>query len=335
MYQAGYYDNNNDRWVDVNKWVTTDLGLPSAETGQVLRASVWDNWGIEYRGMYFSDDNSHLIAPVEKTNEASQSYAVGKYFILGGEVLCKVIAAIDQGDTLVEDTNYEEVDNVFDELSGGGGTTVVANPSGTASTNLIKLQVGSSIYAIPSGSGTDVGTRVTIIAPSDGAGYYKIYEDNIGQDTIVATINGICGGTLTAKKNFSIYYDFTSGKICGTVSDYNVSNVDIVVTEDSNDITRIYVQFTQVWELFDAIIYTNSGTVTTNPTRELSVTGTVKSKLSDLTSTSTDVIANPSGTASTDLTKLQVGQTIYGIPSGGGSSFPDYYDTTDILEATN
>lgn len=149
MYQTGYYDNN-DRWVDINKWIPTNTGFSSAENGQVLRAFVRSSYGTEYRYLYFSDDNSHLIAPVEKTNEASQSYAVGKYFILGGEVLCKVIAAIEQGDTLVEDTNYEEVDNVCDELSGGGGTTVVANPSGTASTDLTKLQVGQTIYGIPS-----------------------------------------------------------------------------------------------------------------------------------------------------------------------------------------
>ena len=33
------------------------------------------------------------------------------------------------------------------------------------------------------------------------------------------------------------------------------------------------------------------------------------------------VVANPSGTASTNLTKLQVGSTIYGISSGGGSLY--------------
>ena len=36
--------------------------------------------------------------------------------------------------------------------------------------------------------------------------------------------------------------------------------------------------------------------------------------------TPTDVVANPQGTGTTDLTKLQVGNTIYDIPSGGGSS---------------
>lgn len=36
---------------------------------------------------------------------------------------------------------------------GGGGTTVVANPSGEATSTLEKLQVGSTIYGLPSGGG--------------------------------------------------------------------------------------------------------------------------------------------------------------------------------------
>ena len=41
---------------------------------------------------------------------------------------------------------------------GGGGTTVIANPSGTATDNLTKVQIGSTIYDIPGGgySYTDV-----------------------------------------------------------------------------------------------------------------------------------------------------------------------------------
>ena len=47
-----------------------------------------------------------------------------------------------------------------------GGTTVVANPSGTATADLVKLQVGNNIYGIPSGGGgsaswTDVTGTLT------------------------------------------------------------------------------------------------------------------------------------------------------------------------------
>ena len=39
---------------------------------------------------------------------------------------------------------------------GGGGTTVIANPAGAATDTLNKLQVGSTIYSIPSGGGGGV-----------------------------------------------------------------------------------------------------------------------------------------------------------------------------------
>lgn len=46
-------------------------------------------------------------------------------------------------------------------------TNVVANPSGTGSTDLTKLQVGSDIYNIPQGSGTDVEANPTGTATDD------------------------------------------------------------------------------------------------------------------------------------------------------------------------
>ena len=55
---------------------------------------------------------------------------------------------------------------------GGGGTTVVANPSGEATDELEKLQVGETIYDIPTGGGgssTLAGlTDVELTSPTDG-----------------------------------------------------------------------------------------------------------------------------------------------------------------------
>lgn len=53
------------------------------------------------------------------------------------------------GDGLVYDSQTGKWVN---QAGGGGGTTVVANPTGQASADLQKLQVGSTIYAIPSTS---------------------------------------------------------------------------------------------------------------------------------------------------------------------------------------
>ena len=46
---------------------------------------------------------------------------------------------------------YNSTTNKWENYTPSGGTTVVANPSGQAITDLIKLQVGNDIYSIPSG----------------------------------------------------------------------------------------------------------------------------------------------------------------------------------------
>ena len=82
-----------------------------------------------------------------------------------------------------------------------GGTTVVANPSGTASADLNKLQVGSSIYNIagavanPSGTATaelskvQIGSTIYAIPTANLGDVDKIYmEDLSGQIVLMFII---------------------------------------------------------------------------------------------------------------------------------------------------
>lgn len=69
---------------------------------------------------------------------------------------------------------YLKEDGTWDTPSGGGGTTVVANPSGTATAELEKLQVGNDIYSIPSGGGgggVDLSLRNNWDIFTDFSGY--------------------------------------------------------------------------------------------------------------------------------------------------------------------
>ena len=50
-----------------------------------------------------------------------------------------------------EEKNDGTIRFITDGAPGGGGTTVIANPEGTASEDLTKLQVGNDIYEIPQG----------------------------------------------------------------------------------------------------------------------------------------------------------------------------------------
>lgn len=68
-------------------------------------------------------------------------------------------------------------------------TTVVANPAGTPSTNLTKLQVGNDIFNIPSGGGTGGGVAYgydnPIDAASDGAVYILLDSTDKKQGTFL------------------------------------------------------------------------------------------------------------------------------------------------------
>lgn len=48
---------------------------------------------------------------------------------------------------------YRNVQEALDNAGGGGGTTVVANPEGSATADLSKLQVGETIYGVPATAG--------------------------------------------------------------------------------------------------------------------------------------------------------------------------------------
>lgn len=61
-----------------------------------------------------------------------------------------------------------EVKEVIEQGGGGGGTTVVANPDGEATDDLIKIKVGSTIYAIPAGGGGSLTEAITVAVDVGG-----------------------------------------------------------------------------------------------------------------------------------------------------------------------
>lgn len=109
---------------------------------------------------------------------------------------------------------------------GSGGTTVVANPEGTATETLNKLQVGNSIYSIPSGGGGASGPVVWVPTGSDEAPATpnRFYQVN----TIQAASHA--GITITAPYTFNNEYG------SGDDITFNVTiNLDSAIT-DGEDI---------------------------------------------------------------------------------------------------
>lgn len=87
-------------------------------------------------------------------------------------------------DVTVE-ANWQEVGS-----GGGGGTTVVANPEGTATDELEKLQVGNDIYSIPQGgSGADTEIIADDFDPTESyaVGEYVVYEGTLYKCTTAHT----------------------------------------------------------------------------------------------------------------------------------------------------
>lgn len=90
-----------------------------------------------------SGGNSNIADDYDNT----QTYVVGDYCIYEGD-LYRCITAVTVAESF-DSTKWTAV-LVTDEL-GQGGTTVVANPSGAATDDLEKIQIGNTIYEIVGG----------------------------------------------------------------------------------------------------------------------------------------------------------------------------------------
>lgn len=81
------------------------------------------------------------------------TYAVGDFVMYAGTLYkCTTAISIPEDFTPAHWTQTTIMENAGG--GGGGGTTVIANPAGAATDTLNKLQVGATIYSIPSGGGS-------------------------------------------------------------------------------------------------------------------------------------------------------------------------------------
>lgn len=83
----------------------------------------------------------------------ASTYGQGEYAIYSG-TLYKCTTVIGSPEDF-DPTKWQAV-LIMNEVAaggGGGGTTVIANPAGSATDTLNKLQVGSTIYNVPTGGG--------------------------------------------------------------------------------------------------------------------------------------------------------------------------------------
>lgn len=174
----------------------------------------------------------------------------------------------------------------------GGGTNVVANPSGTATATLQKLTVGTSIYDIPSGGASDLDdlSDVNITTPSSGQvikynSTSQKWENSAesGGTTVVPNPSGTATETLNTVQIGTSIYDIPSGGGGATDLD-DLTDVDI--SSPTNGQILQYNSTSQKW-------------------------------VNAVGGGGTTVIPNPGGTPEEDLETIQIGTSVFSIPSGG------------------
>lgn len=122
--------------------------LPSETSPITAEAfNAYDD-AIENIEEYLASDESQ--ANLADAYNETATYEAGDYVIYGGD-LYKCLEDIDEPEEW-DSTKWESC-LITDEMATSGGTTVIANPEGTATDTLNKLQVENTIYSVEGGGG--------------------------------------------------------------------------------------------------------------------------------------------------------------------------------------
>lgn len=163
------------------------------------------------------------------------TYAVGDFVIYSGVLYkCTSAISIPEDWTPAHWTQTTIMENAGG--GGGGGTTVIANPAGAATDTLNKLQVGSTIYDVPSGGGSSghtwsetehiVGTWI------DGKTVYEITIKKTGLGRVTTSTIMILRSEMPANISELLSIDTTYIDSSGAVWTQNtyINNQSMMIT---------------------------------------------------------------------------------------------------------
>lgn len=209
-------------------------------------------------------------------------------------IVTNLTAAIaDKQDILTAGQNITIIGNVISAT--GGGTTVIANPTGTPTEELSTIQIGEDIYEIVGGGGV------------------------VAEETVLYTNTGTSLGSFTLSDDYT-NYDYL--KI-------------IVERNNSGEIIEIPVNHYKTDEIANSNAlqvygygseYASFSVPTTTPKTTFTYLGgsgiLYIKKVIGLKYSSggggTDVEANPSEEPTEELNSIKIGDTVYEIVGGGG-----------------
>ena len=190
--------------------------------------------------------------------DSTSLYDVGDYVIYD-DVLYKCITAIVVPE--VWNSSKWESCLVTDEMATSGGTTVIANPSGTATETLTKLQVEETIYGISGGGGSAniwEGTQEELeeeyeSIPNDTVIIVTDDEESIDASADIYSTNERLVGLWTNNKPLYQKTFVTEATSITGNSDINVNS----------DISALGVDEVVTYNEHIIYTYTSSGTVLT------------------------------------------------------------------------
>ena len=199
---------------------------------------------------------------------------------------------------------YNSTSQKWENANESGGTTVVANPSGTPTDELNTIQIGEDIYEIVGGGGG--GSKVV--------------------DLIYENANRTIENSIVLDSPYTDY-DFLVLEI-SDIAQYSYKLQTMIVLkeqlDDAKD-TGNYISFYQAANAYLQYTVTNTTTLTKDNAAYECITKVYGVKMGG---GGTTVEANPSETPTDQLTSIKIDNTVYEIVGGGGSGF----DTTVLWD---
>ena len=258
------------------------------------------------------------------------------------------ITTPSNGQVLAYDSTSQEWVNTTPSAGSSVSVTQIQS-SGTKIATVTVDNVDTDLYAPTGGGGGGSTSSYGYTTPLSGSGsdgdIYNKIEDINGTDETVTTPVSISheAHTFQFPKNITDYNTITiSGTYNGVEFPTQTTEIQYIGEGQRNQtyvINSTYANF--VW------YRTNDSIVVWATTAEITScygTYTNSHKIVDIYQKTSDswskyedkgsiVVANPSGTAATDLEKISIDGTIYDIPSGGGGG--SGFDEDVLYEASN
>ena len=289
--------------------------------------------GSDKRLKYLFDASRNLASDYS----SSSTYAVGDYAMYQG-VLKKCVTAVSTPEAF-DSTKWENA-LVTDNMGGGGGTTVIANPQGEPTDDLETIQIGSTIYDIVGGGAKTEEEKVlvgsTVTATGSGSASTSVDKSNVIKVKLELWLwcpDVTQDGTVyivVNNQNYLVtdytYYTYTDQYHAVRTYLLELNGVDVTQIGYSfsglayNSASQFHGEITLTWQEqpFPELVQLSDVDVNNLQDGQIIKWNATTQKFENANeSGGVDVEANPSEPATEELSTIKIDNTVYSIPTGG------------------